>query len=329
VRKSFPITGFKALDAAQGQFEAIVSVFGNVDLGGDRVVKGAFTKSLAEWQAKQANGRPIPVIFSHQWENLDAHIGEVLAAEERDEGLYVKAQLEMDEPFAARVFKKLQKGTIAEFSFAYDVRDSKRQNGANELLDLDLIEVGPTLKGMNPATDLLGVKARDGKVRRKQAVVGSFEDVRERVSRALRAQYDSPDVWVWVVATFDGRAVFEIEDMEAGTGETREVDFTLGANGTVALGDERAVTLQTVVTPKGRGSKEGRRNAAKDAERLQAVHDLMLELGATCPASEDDAKASERRAAKDEEPRGAKSQELRAGPLAARIAAELVELGAG
>lgn len=156
--KSYPLSHFKALDTeGEGTFEAIVSVFDNVDLVGDRVVKGAFDKNLKEWKE---SGDPIPVIFSHQWDDLDAHVGIVTEAEERDEGLYVKGQLDMDEDFASRLWKKMNRRSIKEFSFAYDIiREKTADDGANELIELSLIEVGPTLKGANPETQLLGVKA--------------------------------------------------------------------------------------------------------------------------------------------------------------------------
>jgi hypothetical protein len=157
--KAFQLHSFKALDDAKGIFEAIVAVFGNVDRAGDKILPGAFQDTLADWEAK---GRPIPVIFSHQWENLDAHIGEVIEAKEVEEGLYIKGQLDMEEDFASRVWKKMKAGTLAEFSFAYDVVDAAQVkedgNWIQELRKLDLLEVGPCLVGMNPETQLLGVK---------------------------------------------------------------------------------------------------------------------------------------------------------------------------
>ena len=78
-QKSFRLASFKALDQGQGIFEALVAVFGNVDRAGDLIVPGAFTKSLADWATR---GRPIPVIFSHEWDNLDAFIGQVLVAQD-------------------------------------------------------------------------------------------------------------------------------------------------------------------------------------------------------------------------------------------------------
>lgn len=155
--------------AGEGTFEAIVAVFGNVDLVGDRIVKGAFAKSLAEWQASDA---PIPVIWDHQWGNLDALAGEVLEAEELapgDErlpepikafgGLWVKGMLDIEDDFARKLWNKMRRKRVKEFSFAYDVVEEKANDGANELLELKIIEVGPTLKGANPATQLIGVKS--------------------------------------------------------------------------------------------------------------------------------------------------------------------------
>jgi hypothetical protein len=146
---------FKTLSDEQGIFEAIVAVFGNVDRVGDKIMPGAFKGTLERWRQK---GRPIPVIFSHEWTNLDAHIGEVAEAKETEEGLYVKAQLDMEEDFARRVWKRMKRGTLAEFSFAYDVIEGKEADGVYELHELELIEVGPCLVGMNPDTPLLDVK---------------------------------------------------------------------------------------------------------------------------------------------------------------------------
>jgi HK97 family phage prohead protease len=155
--KAAPLTQFKAINEAAGIFESVVSVFGNVDAVGDRVLPGAFKASLDRWEASAA---PIPCIWSHQWDNPDAHVGYVLAAEERPEGLWVRAQLDVDKPFARQVYDLLKARRVKEMSFAYDVVDSRQaDDGANELTVLELIEVGPTLKGVNPETQLLTVKA--------------------------------------------------------------------------------------------------------------------------------------------------------------------------
>lgn len=160
VRRAFEVAEFKALGGKRGEFEALVSVFGNVDRGGDRVMPGAFGKTLAEWGEK---GDPIPIIWNHMWDNPEAHIGEADPNDvvETKDGLFVqRGKIDLDRPFAEQVFHLLERRRVKEFSFGYSVRDAETaKDGAYDLLDLDLFELGPTLKGMNPETELLAVKA--------------------------------------------------------------------------------------------------------------------------------------------------------------------------
>lgn len=169
-RKAARAVGFTKADTGEGPptFSAVIAVFGNVDYQGDRIRSGAFAGSIARWAS---SGDPIPVVFSHQWNDLDAHVGEVVKAEELpaghadlpDEladlgGLRVDFTLYAgpgEEP-ATRLAHRLDRRTIREFSFAYDViAEEKADDGVNDLLELEILEVGPTLKGANPATQLL------------------------------------------------------------------------------------------------------------------------------------------------------------------------------
>lgn len=170
LQKSYEIASFKALpDEGEGTFEAIVSVFGNVDLQGDRVMPKAFDKSIAK--LKQA-GDPLPVIWSHDWGDPFAHIGyvdpkdlkEVSGSGRIPGGLLVKGHLDIHKPFAKQVYDLLRERRVKEFSFSYDIPiggERRGKDGANELVEVDLIEVGPTLKGANPATVSLGTKSSD------------------------------------------------------------------------------------------------------------------------------------------------------------------------
>lgn len=139
-----------------GEFEAIVSAFGNTDAVGDVVLPGAFEKNLKNWKE---SGDPIPVIWSHDHNNPDAHIGQVLEAKETDAGLWVKGTVDLDEPFAAKVFRLMKSRRVTKFSFAYDMKDyEENDQGGFDLKELDVFEVGPTLIPANDATDLLAIK---------------------------------------------------------------------------------------------------------------------------------------------------------------------------
>ena len=169
--KTYDVTSFKALPSeGEGTFEAIVSVFSNVDLQGDRVVPGAFSKSIEKWKS---SGDKVPVIWSHDWADPFAHIGYVDPGDMHEiapgkagalkGGLLVKGHLDVDKPFAKQVYDLLAERRVTEFSFAYDVPaggEQRGKDGANELHTLDILEVGPTLKGANTETVLLGVKSR-------------------------------------------------------------------------------------------------------------------------------------------------------------------------
>lgn len=152
----------KAVDdpAAQGQFTALVAVFGNEDSVGDVVMPGAFTQTLADWKA---SGNPIPVIWSHDWADPFSNIGAVTDAEETDKGLQVTGQLDMDNPKAEQVYRLLKNGRVTQFSFAYDIESGalvEDEDGIHyELRQLKLYEVGPCLVGANQETELLAVKA--------------------------------------------------------------------------------------------------------------------------------------------------------------------------
>lgn len=142
-------------EAPHGEFTALVSIFNNTDLVGDRVMPGAFSKSLA---AYTASGRTLPIVWSHDWGNAESFIGKALSAQETTEGLLVRAAF-FDTPRAQTVRTLLSERVVNEFSFAYDIiNEQKGTDGVNELLELSILEAGPTLKGANPATQLIAAK---------------------------------------------------------------------------------------------------------------------------------------------------------------------------
>lgn len=147
----------------EGQFRALVSVFGNKDSYGDIVMPGAFTDTLAAWKAK---GDPIPVYWSHRMDDPDYNIGQVLEAAETDIGLEVLAALDLEDDASAKArqtYRLLKGRRVTQFSFAYDIDEAGWVENENdswyELRKLTLHEVGPTPIGANSETDLLGVKA--------------------------------------------------------------------------------------------------------------------------------------------------------------------------
>lgn len=234
LNKTYEVTSFKALpddDGGAGRFEAKVSVFGNVDSMGDVVMDDAFDGSIARWQEK---GDPIPVIWSHDWGNPHAHIGSVDPSQVRSEkgkggGLIVAGSLDLDNPFAAQVYRLLKERRVKEFSFAYDViREKQGRNRENQLHELDIIEVGPTLKGANPSTELLNVKSQLDTAAAEAVDAGYYaeDEVRDRIldksDRAMGARpYDNiqqiPEEWSDLVAAVAGTAQKNASNQSGGS----------------------------------------------------------------------------------------------------------------
>jgi HK97 family phage prohead protease len=158
---------FKSVDVKAGTVEAITSVFGNRDRGGDTMMPGAFADTLSEWKA---SGDPLPFIWSHDWNDPMAHIGYCSEYEATDTGLWVKAQVDTDRPFAEQVLHLLKSRRVKQFSFGYFTVDAKWTEDPDtgrwtrELWKVDLIETGPTLVGMNPDTELIEAAAAGGLV---------------------------------------------------------------------------------------------------------------------------------------------------------------------
>lgn len=276
---------FKALGPADGEpegtFEAIVSVFGNVDKFGDRVTEKAFDDTLARWREKaEASGARLPVIFSHDWSNPMSFIG---SADPNDvkalpgRGLYVKGQIEhMDtNPVALQVYNLMKSGVITEWSFGYTVPkggETKAKDGAYDLNIIELHEVGPTLKGVNPATETLGVKSLEAAERatrrsdeelaalREKAyaelnIEGSFEAIQDALCDALRAKYpqpSDPNAWVYtnLVATTADTVVYQVCQYPAPEGQDDEqmyrAPYTFDADGMAHIGEPESVTVAIV-----------------------------------------------------------------------------------
>ena len=188
---------FKAAKAADGsptgEVEALVSVFGNVDLVGDRVVKGAFADDLKNWKE---SGDPIPMVWSHDWGNPLSHIGawDTASAEETDDGLLLKGTIDVGvgNPIADQVARLLADRRVKEFSFAYDIqKEAPAKDGANELLAVRIIEAGPTLKGANPETELLMAKAERAAVKAGRVLSAKNEQAIRSAKEALEGVLSS------------------------------------------------------------------------------------------------------------------------------------------
>jgi len=163
------------VDEDKGIVEAIFAVFGNVDMGGDRIHPGAFTKTFSE------RGGKVKVLDAHNTNSTASAVGKTLELREvgpdalpdktramypeATGGAYAKMQILLDTPEGAGVFKRLKSGVIDEWSFGYDTiqheytKDAEG-NTIRELKEVRLHEISPVLWGMNDATATVSAKAK-------------------------------------------------------------------------------------------------------------------------------------------------------------------------
>lgn len=164
LRKAFDAHLVKT-DEAEGIIEAIASVFGVVDSYGERVVPGAFAKSLSK---KLPKG-----VWMHDWaqpvartiEAYELAPGDTRLPESIREfgGLYVKGKFNLKTQRGREAFSDVQEGIIDEFSIGYWLIASERaEDNVLDLTEIDLAEWSPVLRGANPATELVNVRAAHG-----------------------------------------------------------------------------------------------------------------------------------------------------------------------
>lgn len=130
-------------------FSGYASTFGNEDLVGDIVVKGAFLKSIKK------NPNP-PVLFQH---SSHSPLGIFTSMKEDDHGLFVEAKLPKSDSFVMeRVIPQLKIKSIGKMSIGYIVRDSEWKGDTRILKEVDLIEISLVTFPANPEANITDMK---------------------------------------------------------------------------------------------------------------------------------------------------------------------------
>lgn len=149
-------------DTDPGWIEGYVAVFGNVDLMRERIMKGAFAKTLKE---KVKSGK-VPLMvrhFAHGGDVMEV-IGQVTEAKEDDHGLRIKARLSKVAT-AQDVRTKILEGLVSGLSVGYRViQYSISEEGGKSiynLLELTFEEATVTVKPVNELAGITSSKAQE------------------------------------------------------------------------------------------------------------------------------------------------------------------------
>ena len=155
------------------EFEGHGSIFGNVDLGGDIVLPGAFKRSLAAH--KKAGALP-QMFWMHRPDQVP---GRWLDMEEDSKGLYVRGEL-ADTPLGNEMHTLLKMKAVRGQSIGYRTIDMDYDKDGNRLLkEIDLWEVSLVSLAMNPLARVEGVKSR-------LSAAGEYVPTQREFERLLR-----------------------------------------------------------------------------------------------------------------------------------------------
>lgn len=161
----------KSVDQDQGIVTGLASPMQNVDHQRDQVEPGAYTKTLAEAQARMDNGRRF--MYATLWmHNPEQPTGGMISGEETAEGLLVTMKYDIstnaagypNNPIATMVFSGFKVGYIDELSIGYiAIKYDYDKQGVRHLREIQLLEIsGVTmLFAANPEALVLasGVKS--------------------------------------------------------------------------------------------------------------------------------------------------------------------------
>ncbi|MBM2293759.1 HK97 family phage prohead protease [Sulfitobacter pseudonitzschiae] len=140
-------------DDETGEFEGYGAVFNNEDLGGDTLLPGAFSTSLAS-----KNLSRIKLLYQHR---MDEVIGHFLEVREDAKGLFVRGKLALEVARAREVHALMKIGALDSMSMGYKTIRSERdeERWTRKLIEVDLWEVSIVTFPQNPAALINQIKS--------------------------------------------------------------------------------------------------------------------------------------------------------------------------
>ncbi len=159
-----------------GVFSGVASVYGNVDLGGDAVQRGAFTKTLAE------RGTQVPILWQH---DQTTPIGLGTLTDSAD-GLLITGKLSLGTTKGREAYELLKDGVVKGLSIGYEVVKQGFVGGVRHLKELKIYEVSTVTFPMNESATVTDVKQGRRNSAADAATLGEVGDLldqaRDKVS---------------------------------------------------------------------------------------------------------------------------------------------------
>lgn len=161
---------------SEGRIEGYASRFGELDRGGDIVVKGAYAGSLS-------SGRKPKMLWQH---DPSQPIGVWDEVKEDDTGLFVRGRI-LETVEKGREAKSLiEAGAIDGMSIGYrTIKEDRATDGARLLKELDLWEVSMVTFPMLESAKIDAIKAAEMSRREMEALLTQDAGLSRSVARSL------------------------------------------------------------------------------------------------------------------------------------------------
>ena len=148
------------LDLERRTVMGYAAKFGNIDLHGDMIMPGAFTKTIKERGPEGKN----EIWFLHNHDTSKVN-GKPTLLKEDGNGLYFEARI-VDTEAGEDTLKLYEEGLINQHSIGFStIKESKvEEKGKNtyyEIQEVKLFEISSVLWAANPDTPFLGLKSLD------------------------------------------------------------------------------------------------------------------------------------------------------------------------
>lgn len=216
----------KALN--DGEFEGHGSIFGNEDLGGDVVMKGAFRKSLEKH--REANSLP-QMFWMHKPDQVP---GKWVSMSEDQNGLRVKGVL-ADTPLGNEIRTLLKMDAVKGLSIGYSTVDQEwKDDGTRLLKELELWEVSVVSLPMNPLAQVAHAKSRLSEIGEYVPTLKEFERILREAgcsrSTAKRLVHNMTNEKATPREAEPEEVVVKVEDRDEAVVEMSDEDIARAAN---------------------------------------------------------------------------------------------------
>lgn len=195
----------------EGQIEAVISTFGQVDRDGDIMLAEAFSGS---------DGKSIPMVWSHNW---DQPIGKGVVEVKQSEAV-LRGKFFLDTAAGQDAYKTVKAmGDLQQYSIGFRITDADfgyQENDAGQRIyvrtikGIELFEASPVLVGAAYGTRTLAVKS------------AQHQDIHDQL-KALQEQHESAcelgDECPFTLADIANAEIVDVEDEEALTEKQKQI----------------------------------------------------------------------------------------------------------